>query len=424
MPLKGIQITNKHFPAIFAAMLFLVFSSSPVPVNAQKARTPTTAELQKKYIVTSLTKADMQIILKDAPPAARKRMVENPELKKAQVRQLREVMAIASEAVKSGLIDSTVARELEITRMEVSAINYGQRLNKTTGKNPFSAITPVQVKAFYAKAGSQARFDRYLNDKMDVLKKMGILPPDGTVPDEERVEVRDSFAKFAIYDGEAKLKARVLGAAYKRTVDLQVRLQRVRFLAKLYSDAVLADKVKVPDEEVQAYIAGHPELTAPQKAKALGILARAKASEDFAALADEFSEDPGNNDTKGGKFGGLYSDVPLGRMVKPFEQGAMALEPGQIAQGLVETDYGYHIIKLDRKGESDDGNGNRVMTYDVRHILISTTVEDSGNPGGRPVTVNDMVKTKLEANKANRVIAEIVKNNPVSVAEDFDVSAN
>jgi len=424
MALSEIKPRNMRIGAIFTAALFLILPSSPVPVNAQTARPPTTAELQKKYILTSLTKADMQIILKDAPPAARKRMVENPELKKVQVKQLREVMAIASEAVKSGIIDRTVANELEITRMEVSAVNYGQRLNKTTGKNPFSAITPVQVKAFYAKAGSQARFDRYLKDRIDLIKKMGLLPPDGTIPDEERGEVRDHFAKLAIYDAEAKLKARVLGAAYKRTVDLKVQLQRVRFLAKLYSDAVLADKIKVPDEEVQAYIAGHPELTGPRKAKALGILARVKAGEDFAALANEFSEDPGNDDTEGGKFGGLYSDVPLGRMVKPFEQGAMALEPGQVSQGLVETDYGYHIIKLDRKGESDDGKGNRVMTYDVRHILISTTIEDSGNTGGRPVTVNDMVRTKLETAKEKRVIGEILKNNPVSVAEDFDVSAN
>jgi hypothetical protein len=415
---------NMRFAAGLAAALFLILPSSPAAVIAQKTRPLTTAELQKKYIVTSLTKADMQIILKDAPPAARKRMVENPELKKAQVRQLREVMAIASEAVKSGIIDSTVARELEITGMEVSAVNYGQRLNKTTGKNPFSAITPEQVKAFYAKAGSQARFDRYLNHRIDLLKKMGILPPDETVPDEERAEVRDSFAKLAIYDAEAKLKARVLGAAYKRTVDLQIRLQRVRFLATLYSDTVLADKVKVPDEEVQAYVAGHPELTAPQKAKALGILARAKAGEDFAALANEFSEDPGNDNPGGVKHGGIYADVALGKMVKPFEQGALALEPGKVAQSLVETGFGYHIIKLERKGESDDGNGNRVLTYDVRHILISTTIEDSGNAGGRPVTVSDMVKAKLEADKANRVIAEIVKNNPVSVAEDFDVSAN
>lgn len=68
------------------------------------------------------------------------------------------------------------------------------------------------------------------------------------------------------------------------------------------------------------------------------ILARAKAGEDFAMLANTYSDDGG------GEGGGDLGFFGRGRMVKPFEDAAFALKPGQIS-GIVETQYGYHIIK-------------------------------------------------------------------------------
>src|SRR6185369_11498691 len=121
------------------------------------------------------------------------------------------------------------------------------------------------------------------------------------------------------------------------------------------------------------------------KAKALGILNRAKAGEDFTKLANEYTEDPGNRNSKGELQGGEYKDVTKGTMVPPFEQAALALEPGQIAPDLVESDFGYHIIKLERKAEGKDASGNPTEVYDVRHILISTTYKDPKNPTAMPL---------------------------------------
>jgi parvulin-like peptidyl-prolyl isomerase len=76
------------------------------------------------------------------------------------------------------------------------------------------------------------------------------------------------------------------------------------------------------------------------------ILARAKNGEDFAELAKQFTEDPGSQEN-----GGLYEDFGRGYMVKEFEEAAFTVPVGGISE-IVETEYGFHIIKvLDRKKE-------------------------------------------------------------------------
>jgi len=185
----------------------------------------------------------------------------------------------------------------------------------------------------------------------------------------------------------------------------------------------MAEKVKVTDEDVDKYIADHPELdTSGKKTQAQEILNRAKAGEDFAALANEFSTDPGNTDPQTQeKKGGLYADTPKGRMVPAFEQAALSLEPGQVFGDLVETDYGYHIIKLEKKGEGKDPSGQPTETYDVRHILISTGFKDPSNPAAREMPVKAYVRSKLEEEKEKKVIEELVASNHIQVPEDFNV---
>ncbi|GLQ54117.1 peptidylprolyl isomerase [Devosia nitrariae] len=68
---------------------------------------------------------------------------------------------------------------------------------------------------------------------------------------------------------------------------------------------------------------------------------------DFAALAEEHSIDPGSA-SKGGDLGFFTSD----RMVKPFADAASALtEAGQVSEP-VQSDFGWHLIKLEEKRQS------------------------------------------------------------------------
>lgn len=83
------------------------------------------------------------------------------------------------------------------------------------------------------------------------------------------------------------------------------------------------------------------EVKAEKRKKAEDILARIKTGEDFATLAKELSED-----TASGKQGGDLGFFSRGRMVKSFDEAVFSLEPGAVSE-VVETTFGFHIIKLE-----------------------------------------------------------------------------
>ena len=76
------------------------------------------------------------------------------------------------------------------------------------------------------------------------------------------------------------------------------------------------------------------------RAKAAALLTQAKSGGDFAALAKANSQDEGSA-SEGGDLGFFGPDM----MVKPFSDAAFGLKEGQISD-LVETEYGYHFIKV------------------------------------------------------------------------------
>jgi peptidyl-prolyl cis-trans isomerase D len=87
---------------------------------------------------------------------------------------------------------------------------------------------------------------------------------------------------------------------------------------------------------------------ATAKSTATGLKQQLDGGADFAALAKEYSDDPGSG-ASGGDLG-FFGD---GMMVKPFQDAVASMQPGQIS-APVESDFGFHIIRLEevRGGES------------------------------------------------------------------------
>lgn len=103
------------------------------------------------------------------------------------------------------------------------------------------------------------------------------------------------------------------------------------------------DKYKLPAQTRASHILIEKTAdNAPQEVQAL--LAQLKAGAVFEDLAKEFSKDPGSA-ARGGDLG-FFGE---GRMVKPFEDAVNALlNPGDISE-VVESPFGFHIIRLDER---------------------------------------------------------------------------
>jgi parvulin-like peptidyl-prolyl isomerase len=140
--------------------------------------------------------------------------------------------------------------------------------------------------------------------------------------------------------------------------------------AKKYLDGIRMTVETVNDEELETYYRDNEHrLTLPEQVrvrhvlltwKPMGttddraairkqmtpILERARADEDFAALAREYSDDSAT--AQNGGDTGLFQ---RGQMVPAFEAVAFALEPGEISDP-VETPFGVHIIRLEERQEA------------------------------------------------------------------------
>ncbi|TQQ84006.1 peptidylprolyl isomerase [Peptacetobacter hominis] len=127
------------------------------------------------------------------------------------------------------------------------------------------------------------------------------------------------------------------------------------------------------------------------KAKAEKILKEVKNGGDFAELAKKYSEDPGSAEN-----GGSLGTFGKGQMVEPFEEAAFSMEPGEISD-LVETDYGYHIIKVTDK-------------------INKTTSYEEAKDGIKTQLLNNMYGEKIEELQKD---AKIEKDTKIIDSAEF-----
>jgi len=101
------------------------------------------------------------------------------------------------------------------------------------------------------------------------------------------------------------------------------------------------------------------------------ILERIQDGEDFASLANEYSQDPGNKGPDGEDKGGDLGWFRRGQMVEPFEEASFQAAIGDIV-GPIETTFGYHIISV-----KDKRTTGEVEEVNASHILIKVNMGPS-----------------------------------------------
>jgi peptidyl-prolyl cis-trans isomerase C len=171
------------------------------------------------------------------------------------------------------------------------------------------------------------------------------------VPDEQKRRIAvNRLVDMKVISNQAEKDK--LGATddFKRKVD-SIRQQllineyvRVK-LAQTVTDETLKKKY---DEEVAKLTLGDEwharHVLVKTKPEAEAIIVDLGKGGDFAKIAEEKSQDPGS-----AKQGGDLGFFAAGDMVKPFEDAANSLKPGEYTKTPVETQFGFHVIKLEEK---------------------------------------------------------------------------
>jgi len=191
---------------------------------------------------------------------------------------------------------------------------------------------------------------------------------------QEAVRLGIKVSKSELKDGLENIKKRFKSKKeYQKALkqagitedDLKKDIERNLLINKFYQQEIL-EVSKVSDNELKEYyeknkkdflrpeavhirhilIKVEPTSTDDEKAKkkreAEEILKRARQGEDFAELAYQYSNDDWR--VKGGDLGLIHR----GRLLPELEEVAFKLNPGEISD-LIETIYGYHIIKMEEK---------------------------------------------------------------------------
>lgn len=187
------------------------------------------------------------------------------------------------------------------------------------------------------KDESQKDLDQYLDlfigYKLKINKAYKLGLENGTGYKAELKQYRGQLAKSYLTD--SKVTKELVDEAYQRSLK-EVRASHILFLVD--ENAAPADTLKVYNQAIE-------------------VRNKALAGEDFAQLAEQYSQDPSAKENKGDL--GFFSAF---RMVYPFESGAFNTPKGQISKP-VRSRFGYHVIKVN---DIRDNRGE----VSVAHIMV------------------------------------------------------
>ena len=272
------------------------------------------------------------------------------------------------------MIDAAKGSGIQVSDSELSeriqALPAFQKNGQFIGAREYASV--LAANGFTADQFERDFREDLMIEKFNRLVAASLIVPDSDVKDQfsrqnEKAKVDYVLISPEHFGAAASPTEAELLAAFEKNKDHYRQPERRKLKYLLVEESRLREKVRPTAQEVLTYYNSHPgdfpapervhaahilikvdkdakpEVDAAAKKKAEELSVRARKGEDFAELAKKYSEDPGSKD-KGGDLGAFAR----GSMVKPFEDAAFSMAPGQISDP-VKSPFGYHVIKVDEK---------------------------------------------------------------------------
>lgn len=404
---------------------FVFWKVQDEKAQAAKLEEAKAAQMESE-ILKGLTAEEIILILENQSliePSRTVAVVETEETRKAFLNGLREYLSLASKARREGLAeDPNVKSVLEFKKNSLLANLYVNKLdNQHKG---YYQVAKEQFESLWSNPENVKQFNAEIQALKGVQQSVATNTgnPHASSSDVQHGETsektRESWAKVKIISDMAKADTEFIN---QKAIKLRLKVVEAGVFTSNYLSKHWTKSIKVTDEEIAAYLTAHPEYDVNKKRETAEIvLQRVKDGEDFTKLAAEFSED---RSTK--KKGGLYKDIEKGNFLWPEVQStALGLEKGQIADKIVETKDGYHIIQLVDKSPIKNKDGDETVKYSVRHILLQKRFEEPGakNPDIPPpfMSAKDIAQTEVQKEKRKRFIDEAIRTEAISLPDDFE----
>ena len=231
-------------------------------------------------------------------------------------------------------------------------------------------------------AAIAADFRLGVEDAAQILAPVSALPNDGGVV-ETTLDYWIDYTLLAwVVNQEGALEeldiSSIVDQEVERVIVVRLRDQVIQLDTAITDEELQATfEERRPGEEVRArhiLLSITPSAAQAERdsvrALAEDIRDRARAGEDFATLAEEYSQDPGSA-IQGGDLGFFGR----GMMVPPFEEAAFALPPGEVSD-VVQSGFGFHVILLEERRTpsfEDIADAYRIELQTERTMVAEST---------------------------------------------------
>lgn len=244
---------------------------------------------------------------------------------------------------------ATMVRQIVQTRVnDLVALNAARLAGVTVGDDEVERTVDQEIREIRGRFPSEAEFNA-------ALAQSGLTLPEFRARRLEQTRSRMMVARF--------ISQRVGNAVRPVVTDAEIQAAFESQRAQLGTRPAT-----VSFEQVVVEPAPSDSAKAAARREAEQVVEELRKGGDFEVLARRFSDDPGSKE-RGGDLGWFKQ----GQMVRPFEQVAFAMRPGDVS-GIVETAFGFHIIKLEKA---------RAGERQARHILIRPEVDDADRARSR-----------------------------------------